>query len=431
MSVLPENPPSMSEGSTSDPTSSASSGGTGAAARRVNPERLALRGSPRPVTRLNRTTIAVLAGGLATAALGFALWGLGKHSSDKGSASEAPRNVDRISRAEGLDTLPRDYGSLPKAPKLGAPIGELGRPILRAEQEAGLPPMPERPSFAPNPEEDALRTQRLRLQEESEAAAKAQVLVQLKQRTAGADHPNAAAELGPVPGAAAPNQPTNGNGAGAQDRKNAFVHASTDARIYASGSVETPRSPFQLMAGTVIAGALQTGINSDLPGQVIATVTENVYDSLTGRTLLVPQGARLLGQYDSQVTYGQRRVLLVWTRLIMPDGSSIVLDRLPGLDTAGQSGLEDGVDWHLDRLASGAALSTLLGVAAQLASPDQTGANGILVIGAKQGVQDTINQAGQEITRRNLDIQPTLRIRPGFPLRIMVNKDLILRPYEA
>src|SRR3546814_1111887 len=115
-----------------------------------------------------------------------------------------------------------------------------------------------------------------------------------------------------------------------------------------------PRSPYQLMAGTVIPAALLTAVNSDLPGQVIATVTEQVYDSVTGRHLLIPQGSRLIGQYDSQVAFGQRRALLVWTRLIRPNGSSLVLDRLPATDAAGQMGLEDNVDWHWRRIVAGA-----------------------------------------------------------------------------
>jgi type IV secretion system protein VirB10 len=187
------------------------------------------------------------------------------------------------------------------------------------------------------------------------------------------------------------------------------------------------------MAGSVIAAALMTGINSDLPGEIEAQVTSPVYDTVTGRLLLIPQGSRLLGQYDSQITYGQSRVLLAWTRIIMPDGSSIALDRLPGVDTLGQAGLEDRVDWHLGRLASGAALSTILSVVTALAEPNQveTNGSGVVIIGVKQGAQDTLNQVGQEITRRNLDVQPTLKIRPGFPVRVIVNKDLILRPYQS
>jgi type IV secretory pathway VirB10-like protein len=322
-------------------------------------ERVALRGKPRSVTRLNRRTLAVLTGGLTLTVLLATMWAFRKPSPKKNSPSQEQHNVERVPRAEGLESLPHDYGSLPKPPQLGAPIGELGRPILKAERDAGLEAMPERSSFRPNPEEDALRAQRLRQLSEAEAAAKAQVFVQLKDHrqekgTSGAALPLPAQA---DPGAIPPIEATSMNHApaapSAQEHKRSFVDGQTDSRIYASASLQTPRASAQLMAGTIISAALLTGINSDLPGQIVATVTENTYDTLTGRMLLIPQGARLLGQYDSQVTHGQRRVLLVWTRLLMPNGSSIVLDRLPGVDTEGHAGLEDRVDWHTDRIASG------------------------------------------------------------------------------
>ena len=215
-----------------------------------------------------------------------------------------------------------------------------------------------------------------------------------------------------------------------QDQKQAFVANGGDTATRNPASLQLPASPYQVMAGTIIPAALVTGINSDLPGQVIANVTEAVYDTATGRFLLIPQGSRLIGRYDSQVSFGQRRVLLVWTRLILPDTSSISLDRLPGIDPAGYAGLEDGVDWHWDRILAGAALSTLLGVGAELAAPNNSGSSGGITVAVRQSGQDTVNQVGQEITKRNVSIQPTLTIRPGFPMRVMVNKDLILRPYQ-
>jgi type IV secretion system protein VirB10 len=302
--------------------------------------------------------------------------------------------------------------------------------------------LPERQSFTPSPEEDALRTQRLKDEQEGEAAQKSAVFVQLKHSQAQTDHmeptPAASEEhtdgVGPSPSDSSsvrtPAGPTS------QEHKQTFLNGSSttaESRIYGSGTLLTPRSSAQLMAGTVISAALMTGINSDLPGEIEAQVTSPVYDTVTGHLLLIPQGARLLGQYDSQIAYGQRRVLLAWTRLILPDGSSIVLDRLPGVDTTGQAGLEDRVDWHLGRVASGAALSTALGVAAALAEPNQvaTSGSGVVIIAGKQSLQDSLSQVGQEITRRNLDVQPTLQIRPGFPVRVIVNKDLVLRPYQS
>lgn len=403
-----------------------------------DPGRLELRAKPKPVVRLNRRLIAVLAGALMLAVVLALMWGLRRPAPTQSPTSQEKRNVERVARAEGLESLPRDYAAIPKPPQLGAPIGELGRPVLRAEREAGLPELPERPTYRPNPEEDAIRAQRLREQSEAEAAGKAAVLVKLERHadasvsSLGAGVPdelpgNTSIERG-VAGlpSAASSEPNH------QDRKQSFVDRKTDSRIYASADLQMPRSPYQLTGGiTIIAAALVTGINSDLPGDITATVTENVYDTATGRYLLIPQGSRLHGQYDSQVAYGQRRVLMVWTRLTLPDDASIVLDRLKGVDVSGYAGLEDRVDWHWRRIFAGAAVSTLLGAGAELASPRQSSVEGAVVIATREGVQDTINQVGQEMTRRNLDIQPTLRVRPGFPLRVIVNRDLILRPYRG
>ncbi len=388
-----------------------------------SPESLALRAKPRPVTRLNRRSLFVLIGGLGVVGLGALLWAF------RAREVQVPRNELRstqsVTRAEGLEKLPHDYDGWRPIPKLGSPTGELGRPVLREERNVGLDPYGS--NFKPNPEEDAERVARLRLQDEAEAAAKAQVFFQISH----GGHESAARE------ASAADMPTGGEAAASREEgadreqlhKQAFVDRASDPKIYAAGHLQETRSPYELMTGTVIPAALVTGINSDLPGQMIATVTQNVYDTVTGNYLLIPQGSRMLGQYDAQVAYGQRRVLLVWTRLIMPDGSSIILDRLQGVDTAGYSGLEDRVDSHWGRIFAGAALSTLLGVNAQLVAQDQSVNSGSVTVAIRQSSQDSLNQVGQQLTRKNLNVQPTLTVRPGFPLRIIVNKDLILRPY--
>jgi type IV secretion system protein VirB10 len=218
-----------------------------------------------------------------------------------------------------------------------------------------------------------------------------------------------------------------------QDRKLAFVNASVDRRTTSPDKIAAPASSYVVQAGNVIPASLITGIRSDLPGQITAQVTENVYDSPTGRFLLVPQGTRLIGVYDSQVSFGQSRVLLVWTRLIMPNGRSIVLERQPGADTAGYAGLEDEVDNHWGALFKAALLSTLLGVGSELGagSDSGTGNNGGLIQALRLGAGDSLNQTGQKIVQRNLNIQPTLAIRPGFPVRVIVNRDLVLEPYKG
>jgi type IV secretory pathway VirB10-like protein len=389
------------------------------------PETLSLRASPKPVVRLNRRMIVVVLGGVA-AAIAIALtWGLQRRAPNDAKPPEL--QIQNIPHADRLDALPKDYAGLP--PKLGAPLGELNAPVVKAERNAGLDVMPPRADFRSDPNEDAARAARLNREREAESAALAQVFFQLRNVHAETAAPSSAAKES-ITTTSPPVSDTT-HRPSTQDHKQAFVDRPTDKQVYNTGVLQAPRSRWQLMAGTVIPAALVTGITSDLPGQVIATVTEPVYDSVTGETILIPQGTRLLGEYDAQVAFGQRRVLLVWTRLVMPDGSSITLDRTVASDVAGNAGLEDGVDWHWKRLLSGAALSTVIGVGAELAQPDDRSGGNRVVIATQQSAQDTVNQVGQEITRRNLGIQPTLTIRPGYPVRVIVQRDLVLQPYRA
>ena len=394
---------------------------------KADPDTLALRASPRPVTRLNRRMLAVLAGTLGAVVLGGTLWSLQSHKRERNAAAEL-YNVDRVSRAESLDQLPKDYSKVPSAakpvPVLGEPLpGDLG-PAIVAQRNAGAPEQTGRIAQPGDAEEAA----------HSGVFFRSGAVKSAPSPTANSAMPEPVSgnqpfnPMAPAVASAQPTDPTTVQNR--QDQKQAFVANGGDTATRNPASLQLPASPYQVMAGTIIPAALVTGINSDLPGQVIANVTEAVYDTATGRFLLIPQGSRLIGRYDSQVSFGQRRVLLVWTRLILPDTSSISLDRLPGIDPAGYAGLEDGVDWHWDRILAGAALSTLLGVGAELAAPDRTGSDSKIIIATRQSGQDTVNQVGQEITKRNVSIQPTLTIRPGFPMRVMVNKDLILRPYQ-
>ncbi|MFC7691947.1 TrbI/VirB10 family protein [Paeniroseomonas aquatica] len=162
-----------------------------------------------------------------------------------------------------------------------------------------------------------------------------------------------------------------------------------------------------------------------MPGQITAQVTANVFDSPSGRHLLIPQGARLIGAYDSRVSFGQRRILLVWNRLILPNGRSIVLERMPGADEAGYAGLEDGVDYHWGRLFLAAGLATLLNFGLELGRDDESD----IARAIRESGQDTVGRAGEEIVRRQLSVPPTLTVRPGFPVRVIVHRDLVLEPY--
>ncbi|QOL13442.1 TrbI/VirB10 family protein [Dickeya dianthicola] len=404
------------------------------AADKIAPEAVALRAQPRPVTRLNRRTLAILAGGLSVAVLGALMWSLQPQRRGTGEQTEL-YNVERVSKSEGLDTLPADYSKLPpplspKVPELGPPLpGDLGPAIVRSQQ-------PVTATYTPpgHDQNDALR-------KEAESAAASSVFFRSGTQKAA---PVAQSQVAAAPGFAA-NAPFDPMAAGPastaaqpadptavqnrQDQKEAFQKAGT-TETRNSGNLTLPASPYQVMAGTVVAGALVTGIKSDLPGDVIATVTEPVYDTATGKFLLIPQGSRIQGKYNSQVAYGQSRVQVVWSRIILPDTSSLTLDNLAGTDPAGYVGLEDDVDWHWDRVFAGAALTTLLGIGAELAAPENRQDGDRVIIAGRDSLQDSVNQAGQEMTRRNMNIQPTLTERPGLPVRIIVNRDLTLRPYQ-
>jgi type IV secretion system protein VirB10 len=215
-----------------------------------------------------------------------------------------------------------------------------------------------------------------------------------------------------------------------QTHKLSFFKSAPDQDVYNQHSLQRPASPYQLMAGTIISASLVSGLNSDLPGFAIAQVTENVFDTVSGRYLLIPQGSRLVGKYDNVVAFGQERALVVWQRIIFPDGGSIVIDNLPATDAGGYAGLEDQIDPHAWRLLKGVALATVLGVGSQLAAGSSNG-DSDLVKALQQSVQSTSNRAGQRLVERNLNVQPTITVRPGWPLRVIVHKDLVLRPYRS
>jgi len=367
---------------------------------------LRLRPERPPVTRLSRK---VLASGSALALLlvsAAVLWAL-QNSRIRGPASEELYSTDHHNVADGLAGLPRDYTGIPRdVPRLGPPLpGDLGRPIVAAQAQSG--PL-------------AVDAEQQRMNQESEAARTSKVFASTNVRSSAA---TTTAETTPtvVPSS---DEAYVQNG---QDRKLAFVNASIDRRTTGPDRVTKPASPYVVQAGSVVPAALITGLRSDLPGQITAQVTESIFDTPTGRSLLIPQGARLIGSYDSQVAFGQSRVLLVWTRLILPNGRSIVLERQPGADTAGNAGLEDEVDNHWRELFKAAALSTLLGAATEIGSSET---DNDIIRALRRGAGDTLNQTGQQVVRRNLNIQPTLIIRPGFPVRVIVNRDLILEPYR-
>jgi len=379
-------------------------------------DELRLRPAHSPVTRLSRRVLIVLAVVAALVLSGALIWAL---SQQRGKTTGGELyNTETKPMPDRLAALPRDYTWLPRnVPQLGPPLpGDLGRPIPSAQIQT--------------PGEPALDSDQQRITQETEAARTSRLFASTSVR----EHttPTIALPTTEQPvtsGTRTEGPPVDPDSIlNMQDRKLAFLTAAVDRKTVSPDRLTNPASRYIVQAGAVIPAALITGIRSDLPGQVTAQVTEHVYDSPTGRYLLIPQGSKLIGVYDSQVSFGQDRVLLVWTRLIMPNGRSIVLERQPGADTQGFAGLEDEVDHHWGRLFMAAALSTILGVGSELGATNNDSA---ILTALRRGSTDSLNQAGQQVVRRNLNIQPTITVRPGFPVRVIVNKDLVLVPYRG
>ena len=216
-----------------------------------------------------------------------------------------------------------------------------------------------------------------------------------------------------------------------QEHKNAFLggKGGVGTADYLRTALQPPRSPYEIKAGTVLPAVLITAINSDLPGPVIAQVREHVYDTVTGDHLLVPQGSRLIAQYDSMVAWGQERVLVCWNRLILPNGDSIDLQCMPAADLQGAAGLADEVNEHWWRILKGAAVAPLLSAGTAYVAGDTTSYSPSVGQVTARSAAGEIGTVGAQITRTNLSIQPTITVRPGFSVNVIVTKDMDLRPY--
>lgn len=380
--------------------------------------------------RLNRKTVMIVGAGLASAlVVGLAN---GTIQKDGASLSLQVGGEDREPNYQPLGTayLPAfDYTNLPK--------------------QAAFPAVPESPEElepAPEPEQRAVTETRVippvrdQRSEEEEAALQSPLFP----KGITASRPNTTlASAGP----AASNDPTlaalnrlrdslptpqdlysqSQRQASSTSRQEDFLNARLDDAIYLKKGLQKPLSDFEIKAGTVIPAALITGLNSDLPGEIIGQVTEHVFDTRSGQHLLIPQGTKIIGRYSADIGYGQDRAQIVWDRLIMPNGNSTQLEAMVGTDKAGYAGLSDRVDHHLGRLIGAVILSSFISVGANLATD---GGNDITdALGDAAAQQAT--QVGSQIVDRQLDVRPTITVRPGFRLNILVGKDVILQPYHT
>ncbi|HEY1247177.1 MAG TPA: TrbI/VirB10 family protein [Hyphomicrobiaceae bacterium] len=407
---------------------------------KVAPEPLELRAQPRPVTRINRKVLIGTAAVVLLLIAGLVLLAL-RAPSLRVAGPQELFNVDHKPIADALSKLPASYDGLP--PDKKGPAAKATAPGL----PKGIP------AAGPSDwDDEADRAEKALLARMEAEARKSPVFFRLQLKAPPKE--TVTADVRPEP--PLPPTPTVADGgrtalsalraaeravalaggdldalgAGTADqaRKLTFLKSGPEKGIYNPHALQTPASPYQLMAGTVIAASLITGLNSDLPGFVIAQVTENVFDTVSGRHLLIPQGARLVGKYDNIVAFGQERALVVWQRIILPDGTSIVIDNLPATDTGGYAGLADQVDFHTWKLLKGVALATVLGVGGDLAFDSS---DSDLIRALQQSTQATTNRAGQRLIERQLNVQPTITVRPGWPLRIIVHRDILLRPYRG
>jgi type IV secretion system protein VirB10 len=370
---------------------------------------LRLRGASAPVARVSRKALIIVGSVLVAGVAGAVSWSLME------KRREAPVEADftRAPPPETVTAQPRGYVGAASVPVLGPPLpGDLGRPILSAARarSAEIPAIGAGEAAAAAPqvargiaEPDS---QVLALREARRAAVVSGLFVTASTRRETAPDVGVdAASLAATGGAAKP---------------------AADPRLTSVERLQGPVSPYILQVGSVIPAALVTGLRSDTPGTAIALVTQDVFDSLGGGYLLIPKGSKLAGEYDAQVQNGQSRLRVVWTRLTLPSGKSIVLDKLPGADEQGMAGLQDGVDRHGGRVLAAAGLSTLLAIGAEAGSSSD---ESDLVRALRRGGSDTASSVGQQMVGKSLDLAPTLTIRPGAPLRVLLTRDLVLEPY--
>lgn len=372
------------------------------------------RAPPPSPRRLSRKVLAMLAGAVAFAIAGALTWSLGAGRRHV-APPEAVSVVHRQDNA-ALADAPTDYGDL--ARKAAAGIG----PPAAPSEPAGRG-MDDGPFVVPPPSDNRVDAEAERRRHQRESARASGLFAMRDGRSGSAARANPDAAMPHL----GPSEALPADAADARDRKAAFVAGAGPTSTVNGGRLMPPASRYMVMAGSTIAAALITGLSSDLPGQVVAQVTEDVFDSISGQTRLIPQGTRLLGSYDARVAYGQSRALLVWTRMILPDGRSLELDRMAGTDGAGLSGLSDRVDNHWGAIVKAGLLSTLLGFGTQI---NDAGDDDAIVDAIRDSTRQTMGRAGDRIVEHQLAVPPTITVRPGARVRVLVSKDILLPAWD-
>ena len=395
---------------------------------------LAIRARPRPVKRFSKKVLMAGAGGLAvmlSAAIAFALAPV---DYETGKNTEL-YNVTHKPMADEIERLPKTYAEVKpaQASVLGPPLpGDLGEAYLnkgstiRPKEENPFRYKPAASRAYAAPKRAVARVQSVPPPNpevvQKEAIRQSKLFFEVGQSSGSVKNRIETAQTRIDPFASLAGLQEFGLG----ENRSAHLPSTVSNQIYNSGELESPRSPYQVMAGTLIPATLVTGLNSDLPGQVIGQVTENIYDTVTGRHLLIPQGAKLIGSYENRNSFGDTRAFVTWSRLIFPNGNSIVLDDLGTVDGVGHAGLRDKVDAHTGKVIKASVLSSVLGIGAELSSDDDDR----IIRALQNSGQQTVNIAGQRMVDRSLNVEPTITIRPGWRFSVLVSRDIILKPYH-
>ncbi|ADG10949.1 conjugal transfer protein TrbI [Caulobacter segnis] len=366
---------------------------------------LRLRASPAPVARISRRALVIASALIALGLFGAVGWSMLDHRRAAPKVDDAPPVA---TPSERVTALPKGYTGPAGVPALGPPLpGDLGRPMLAARVARGGEAAPGDP-VGLSAVDPALATPAVTGPADDARQARAaarRAAVRSGLFAGGRGEPDATPVVSPT----------------------AAVLEGPDPRTTSLERLRDPASPYLLQAGAVIPAALVTGVRADAPGLAIAQVTQDVFDSLGGGVLLIPAGARLVGDYEAEVKSGQSRLRVAWTRLILPSGRSIVLDKLPAADPQGLAGLQDGVDRHGGQVLAAAALSTLLAIGAESGTSSEASD---LARAIRRGAAEAVSDVGRQAVGRSLDRGPTLTLRPGTPLRVLLTKDLVLEPYN-
>ena len=383
-----------------------------------------------PTARLAKGPTVILLAGIGSAiALATAFAFAPSRPAQK--ATEPRSDQPTVTQAVQLPDVIQDP---PPVPTPDAGMGEpAGGPFRQAAGGEGYPA-----GDVPSAQEASRRARREMLREEREKALASSLYANIEDPFAGEQKIAPTASPGQSSESLASARPTTAPSATSpagdqnlQGRKNDFLTQTDRSDGYLPNHMVRPQSPYEVKAGTIIPTVLVTGINSDLPGTILGQVRENVYDTVSGNYLLIPQGSKVLASYDSMVAYGQERVLVCWQRLIRPDGTSLSLDCQPGVDLGGYAGFADTVDNHWWRVLTGVALGSVLAAGVVVPQGNVSGYVPTMGQGMAANAAGAVNQAGQQITNRALNIQPTIKVRPGFNVNVLVTKDLVIPPYRS